>query len=275
MKIKATSVWAAAGLSVAATSGLQADQANLAPADRSYTGTVMSVNPQEHILSTRELLISRQFNLGDNCAYVLPDNLPGAVTDLRPGERVRVMYQESQGVRAADRVEVVPMHYEGMVKSIDSVNHTLTIRADGFDRDLQIANGCRVVLRNNQSGTLGNIQPGDHVTVIYETPGDQKTAWQIAQTSESFTGSLVAFDLTDRTLKARAGFGTREFTLGDKCAIVMNGKPGARLDDLKPDERLVFNYDEVNGVNVVNRIAPAPEPDQNPSVSSTPPGMGY
>jgi hypothetical protein len=28
------------------------------------------------------------------------------------------------------------------------------------------------------------------------------------------------------------------------------------LSDLRPDEKLVFSYDEVNGVDVVNRIAP-------------------
>ncbi len=56
--------------------------------------------------------------------------------------------------------------------------------------------------------------------------------------------------------------------MADNCAIVINGKADGQLSDLRPDEKLVFNYDEINGVNVVNRIAPAEE--QTNSVASIP-----
>jgi len=46
---------------------------------------------------------------------------------------------------------------------------------------------------------------------------------------------------------------------------------GGQLSDLKPNDKLVFNYDEVNGVNIVNRIATAPEP--KPETTSVQPGM--
>ena len=70
-------------------------------------------------------------------------------------------------------------------------------------------------------------------------------------------------------MKAKSGFSSKKFNLADNCAIVINGKTDGRLGDLKPNDRLVFNYDEVNGINVVNRIAPA---EARPgSVASTPP----
>jgi hypothetical protein len=37
----------------------------------------------------------------------------------------------------------------------------------------------------------------------------------------------------------------------------MDGRIDAPLMDLRPGQRLTINYDEVNGVNVANRIAPA------------------
>jgi hypothetical protein len=36
---------------------------------------------------------------------------------------------------------------------------------------------------------------------------------------------------------------------------VIDGKINGRLADLKPNDKLVFSYDEINGVNVANRIA--------------------
>ena len=58
-------------------------------------------------------------------------------------------------------------------------------------------------------------------------------------------------------MKAKASFNTKKFNVGDDCAVVINGKPDGKLTDLRPGESLMFSYDEVNGVNVVNRIAPA------------------
>ena len=66
----------------------------------------------------------------------------------------------------------------------------------------------------------------------------------------------------------------RELThiLADNCAIVLNGKTDGKLSQLRPDERLLFNYDTINGVNVVNRIAPAPVEEQHDSLTTTTPG---
>jgi len=81
--------------------------------------------------------------------------------------------------------------------------------------------------------------------------------WQIAQTSASFSGTLTAVDLDAKTVKAKEAFETKKFNLGDNCTIVINGKPDGKLSDLKPNDKLVFSYDEINGVNVATRTAPA------------------
>jgi hypothetical protein len=63
-------------------------------------------------------------------------------------------------------------------------------------------------------------------------------------------------------------FDTKKFNLGDNCAIVIDGKINGRLADLKPNDKLVFSYDEINGVNVANRIALL----GRPQAAETPPG---
>ncbi len=104
----------AAVLTTTAVIRASADQAaTAARPEKSYTGTVVSVAPQEHTLKTRGFLFTKKFNLGDACTYTLLDNNSGTMNDLRPGEKVTVSYQDANGVLIADRVEQQPMRYDG------------------------------------------------------------------------------------------------------------------------------------------------------------------
>jgi predicted RNA-binding protein len=232
--------------------------------DRSYTGTIVNVDLPENTVKVKGWAFwDKTFNLGDNCAYALLENKDGTANELRPGEKVTVNYQNAHGVLIADSVRQQAMQFEGMVTKIDPAKHTLMLHRPGLDKQLSIADGCNIVLRGDKAGTLADIHPGNHVTVTYETPGGTPMARQIAQTSMAFTGTLTAIDLGERTVKARTMFDSKKFNVADDCAIVINGRPDGKLSDLKPDEQLVFNYDEINGVNVVNRIAPAEAREQS------------
>jgi Cu/Ag efflux protein CusF len=257
----------AAFLTATAVFRASADQsATAVKPEKNYTGMIVSVDPKEHTLEARGWIFSKRFNLGTSCSYVLPDTASATAADLRPGEKVVIRYQDANGVLVADRVEQLPMRYEGMVKAIDPGAHTLTLHLTGRDETFQIANDCGVELRGDKSGTLADVQAGDHVTVTYEKPGGKLMARQIAQTSLEFTGTLTAIDLGEKTVKAKSAFTSKKFNVGDDCAIVIHDQPDGRLSDLKPNDKLVFNYDEINGVNVVNRIAPA-ESRPNPATA--------
>jgi len=232
-------------------------KATAAKPDKTYTGTVVSVNPNGHMLDVKGFLFSKKFNLGNTCAYNMVGENAGSMSDLRPGQRVTVGYQDASGVLIADRITQKPLREQGMVKAIDPTAHTLTLHAGMMDKTYQLPANCDVTLRGGKAGALANIQVGDHVTVTYEIPSGKPTAREIAQTSESFTGNLTAIDLEQRTMKAKATFATKKFNVGDDCAIVVNGKPDGKLIDLQPGENLTFSYDSVKGVNIVNRIAPA------------------
>ena len=246
-------------------------KATTAKPEKTYTGTVVSVDPQDHMLNVRGFLFSKKFNLGDSCAYTMVGQTTGAVGNLRPGQRVTVSYQDANGVLVADCVTQRPLRETGMVKAIDPAAHTLTLHVGIMDKAYQLPADCGITLRGGRSGSLGDIQTGDHVTVTYEVPGGKPTAREIAQTSATFTGDLTAIDLGQKTLKARAAFGTKQFNLGDNCAIVINGKPDGKLTDLRPGESLTFNYDVVNGVNIVNRIAPTATGPTTQATATQPP----
>lgn len=225
--------------------------------ESTYTGMVVSVDPQSHVLTVKGWVFSKKsFNLGENCAYELPGKTPATIGDLRSGQKVTVTYQDAQGVLIADRVEQKPLQMEGMVTAIDAGQRKLTL---GSGRHVEIGNDCKVVLRNSKTGSFSDIQVGNHVTVTYEKPGDVLVAREIAQTSQVFTGALTAIDLEERTVKAKSTFAAKKFFLADNCAIVINGKTDGKLAGLKINDQLNFSYDEINGINVVNRIAPAGE----------------
>ena len=258
-----------------ATAALRASADSMATAakpEKEYTGMVTAIDPTERTLNVRKWgLWSKKFSLGDSCACTIADKAAGTISDLRPGQRVQVGYQNAHGVLVADSVAQQPMRHDGTVMAIDPIQHTMVLRGHGMDRTFQIANDCKVVLRDYKAGVLGDIQTGNYVTVTYEEPNATPTAQRIAQTSETFTGSLTAIDLQEKTVKAKGLLETKKFNVGDNCAIMVNGKPDGKLSDLKPNDKLTFDYDEIAGINVVNRIAP-PETSTKNVVVTEPSG---
>ncbi|HEY4416221.1 MAG TPA: hypothetical protein VGO57_11055 [Verrucomicrobiae bacterium] len=247
-------------------------------AEKTYTGIITWVDSQESLLTVKGFVSSKKFNAGNDCVYVLLDNRAGGLKDLRTGQKVKVDYQATNSVLIADRVELQPQIFEGQVKALNLTNQTLTVAVHWSDKTFQVSSNCAVALHNGKSGSLADVQIGEHVTVTYETPDNVLTACRIVQKSALYTGTLTAIDIPNRIVKTKTFFGSKKFNLADNCAIVMNGKTDGQLSDLKLNDRLVFSYDEVNGVNIANRIASAPEVVATNNVSSTyvtQPGTGY
>jgi hypothetical protein len=287
MKTLKTTTWLAVCASVLTTTAAirasadesattsAADDRSLAAArnDKSCTGMIVSVDPKEHVLNVKNwAMYTRKFNVGADCYCAQVDNaLPN---DLRPGEKVTVSYQNSHGVLIADRIQQDPMRFAGTITAIDNDKHMLTLHQPGLDKQLVFPNDLRITMRDGKTGNWTDVKVGTYVTATYEMPDNQPTVRQIAQTSIIATGTLTAMDTNDKTVKAKTGFTSKTFQLADNCVIVANGRMDGKLDDLRLNDKLQFNYDEINGVDVVTRIGPAETPA--PSVAAMPPaGYGY
>jgi sulfur carrier protein ThiS len=223
--------------------------------EKTCTGMVTSVDTKEHTLGVRGLFSTSKFHLGDNCACTLADQSAGAIDDLRPGQKVAVSYVNAGGVLVADTVAQLAIRSEGIVKSINPEKHELTLHLRAGDKVFAIAEDCKIVLHDEKPGTLADVNPGHHVTVVYELPSGAPVAREIDQTSATFAGTLTALDASDRTIKAKHLTGTSKFFLADGCIIMVNGKPAGELSDLKLGDKIAVSYDEIDGVKVVNRIA--------------------
>jgi predicted RNA-binding protein len=260
--MKMTSILSCSAVILSAMSiTADADQAAARPVkEKEFEGKVVYVNAEEHTLTVRDWLRHRTFDLGGNCAITRWDNTAGAVADLRPGEKVTVGYQNAHGVLAADRVTQEAMRFRGVVKAIEPEHRELVMGRWDHDKTFKLAQDCKVVLHNQANGDVAEIKPGDHITLVYETPAGPDVAYQIMRTSANFTGALVAIDMPHRTVCIEDAVSTRQFSLASDCSIVASNTTDAPMADLRPGERLTISYDKVNGVNVANRIAPAAQP---------------
>jgi len=226
---------------------------------KTYSGIVTTVDAKEKTVMVKGILFNKTFNIADNCEFTLGDRKGATLDDLRAGQKVEVGYKDASGVLVANRFAQEELRYSGMVQAIDRNKHTLTLSHRGFHKTFGMPDDCKVVLRGDRRGSFEDVKAGHQVTVVYELPADSPVAREIDQTSVTFVGTLDAIDASARMVKARHFVGNKKFNLAGNCKIVVNGKPGGSLSDLRLGQKLVLSYDEVDGVNVANRIAQAEE----------------
>src|SRR5438477_6178723 len=240
---------------------------------KTYAGIITTVDAKEKAVRVKGTFFSKTFNVADQCEFTLGGKTEAKLDDLRAGQKVRVTYKDASGVLVANRFVQEQLRYSGAVESIDPGKRTLTLRHRGFHKTFSLPDDCKVVLRDDRNGSLEDVKVGHHVTVVYELPGHSPVARAIAQTSATFVGTLDAIDASTRTVKAKQLIGDKKFNLADNCEIVVNGKPGGSLSDLRLGEKLALSYDPVDGVNVVTRIAPADQSAVTDTAKASPRGQ--
>jgi hypothetical protein len=240
--------------------------ANSAPKEKSFTGTIQTLDAKERAVKVKRFLFTKSFHLGQSCEIAVGDKNVATLGELRPGQKVEVHYKDASGVLVASRVAQQPMVWHGRVESISADKRYLVVKDGKEMKKFAWTDESRVVLSGDKSGKFDDVRIGHRVAVVYELPGEQPVARRVEQTSETFTGSLSAIDAQERTLKAKHLRGEKKFRLASDCQIFVNGRPGGALSDLRLERRFTFSYDEVDGINVVNRIASA---DLEPSATKT------
>lgn len=240
---------------------LAASSAGQCQCEKTYTGNVTGVDVQNHILSVRGFLFTKNFVTGADCKVSLQDKATAALNDLRPGEEVTVRFQDNNGVLIARAIAQHDLVYSGHIKAIDPQKGTLLVRHGAMTHEFSIAPTCSVTLRDNKAANVNNLQLGDAVNVVYERVNGAHVIQRIEQNSATFVGTISAVDTTTRMVKARDARGAeKQFSLADNCSIVINGKLSDSLYNLQTGEQAMFDYNNVDGVLVANRVSPVAGP---------------
>ena len=228
--------------------------------EETWTGTLTAVNAREKTFKAEHLLFTKTFSLGEQCAISTLDNQKAALSDLRPGEKVKVRYQAVEGVLVADQVAERPLHYTGTVQAIDPMARTVTMEEPPLyqpfhaPKAFQVATDCKIVLRSGNTGTLAALQPGDRISVIYELPSGSPAAYRIRDKSSTFVATLQAIDPSARTIEAKDLSNQKQFDIAHHCRIILSGEKAGKLKDLALGHEYRFTYEPVNGVNVLDRV---------------------
>jgi hypothetical protein len=242
---------------LAAASALvaRAEDLKSASRDKAFSGKILTVASEDRVVKAKWFLFPKSFHLGERCKILRGDRTEANIKELRPGQRVRVIYQDVGGVLVASRLRQVPMTAVGRLEQVDPEQHTLTLRKTRAVTVFTIADDCKVTLAGGKEGRLDTLKPGSRILVQYESPADGMVACRIEQRGEIFTGNLTAVDGQTRTVKAKHLLNDKSFVLANNCRILVEGKTDAPLSDLRLGKRLTFTFEEVDGVNVVSSIA--------------------
>jgi len=258
MRIYTAATAATALLGLASASS--ASGAPSAQDERVYRGTVTAVDASDHMITVRNFLFTRNFNLGNDCKVTLQDKPKGDLADLHPGQQVDIRYDGDHGVYIAKYIAQHDLSFAGHLTGIDPQHRTLLIRHGAMTREFALAPNYAVVMRDNNEASLNNLQLGDEVNVIYERVNGSHMVRRIEQNSASITSTIVAVDTSTRTIRTRDGKGEKQFTLEDNCPIVINNNLHNGMDSLMVGEQATINYNNVDGVLVANRVSPVPGP---------------
>jgi len=220
-------------------------------------GTINAVDANQRAVKVKHLLLSRDFNLANDCAIAVGNKTQANMADLKPGMEVDVCYTDADGVRVATRIEQQKVSRTGSIQAMDTRNRMLTLDQGAFTKHFRIGDDCRYVMNDNKTGTLNDLKVGQRVTISCVKNGDVLEALKIEQPHATFVGTLNAIDADAATVKAKHLLSNQRFSLGDDCRIVINGKPEGKLRDLRLGEKVAIDYRDVNGVYVATRIAPA------------------
>ncbi len=222
--------------------------------DKIFKGSVVTVDPKEKTVSAKAFWGTRIFNVGNNCTVSLEDQPTASLADLQPGEKVEISYQSAHGVPVADRIAQHNLVFTGYIFAIDPAKRTLTVKHGVYTRNFALADDCTVVIKDDNTKTLDELKVGHTVNVVYKSLNDSMVARRIEQKSPTFVGTIKAIDAETRTVKAKDLLAEKTFHLADGCQIVVGGKPGGSLSDLRIGARFAFTYEDTDGVLVANRI---------------------
>ncbi|MDB6065617.1 MAG: hypothetical protein JWR26_1825 [Pedosphaera sp.] len=244
-----------AGLLFVACAGPASAGVTTAAKEKTCSGTITAVSASEKIVKVQSFLFNKTFVVGDNCSMTGADARQATLADLRAGQKVEIRYKDA-GVLIANRISQEKLSLSGEVQMIDREAHVLRVRDSSGAKTMRIVDNCPVLLIGDNRGTLEDVKLGNRVTVVYESPGGQFVARRIEQKSVLFVGILDGINARDRTLSLGKKFlGDKRFHLADRCPIVIDGKSDAKLSDLRLGQRYELSYENVDGVNVANRVA--------------------
>jgi hypothetical protein len=221
---------------------------------KSFTGTISRVDVRARTVAVESLLLTKTFTTRDQCRVQLEDKPIAALDDLQLGQRVEVRYLVSDDAMVATRIIQKNVAFTGHITSFDEVGKLLLVKNGLEAKAFKVSDHCRFTQKERAGAGFADLKLGHKITVRYAPTLRQNLAFKIESSSQVITGTIEALDPDAGTLKTRQPPVTKTFKFGKDCAIVIGGRPGSKIRDLRVGDKIACHFEDVNGVLVANRI---------------------
>ncbi|MGV3753885.1 MAG: DUF5666 domain-containing protein [Verrucomicrobiota bacterium] len=218
-----------------------------------FTGTISMVDAEERTVKVDKFLMDKTFNLAEKCTFAIGLDKESSLDNLTPDMEVTVRYQEADGVLVATHIAQRWYTHTGYIKAATPASREIVMERMGMAKKYKVNDNTRLTIHND-TAKLGDLKPGQKVTITYTKQGDIWLAQKVEDTSETFNGTVEAIDAGSNTIKVKSLVNTRKFNLGEGCKIVLNGETNGKLKDLRIGQKVTIDYEEVKGVMVAARI---------------------
>lgn len=234
---------------------------------KSFTGTISRVDVREQTVAVESFLQTKVFATRQQCRVQLEDKPIAALDDLLPGQRVEIKYLATNGAMLATRIIQENVAFTGQITSVDEVGKVLLVK-DGLEaKAFKVSDQCKFSQKHGKGQGFANLKLGHKITVRYAPTLRQNLAFKIESSSQVMTGILVALDANAGILKACSSPASKTLKFGKDCAVVIGGRSGAKIRDLRVGDKVACHYEDLGGVLVANRIAL-----ESPAISAAKPG---
>lgn len=222
---------------------------------KSFTGTIGRVDARERTITVESFFLTRTFATGDHCRVQLEDKPVASLNDLQPGQRVQVKYLTTDGVMVAARIIQENSAFTGHIISLDATGKVIKVKDGLATKAFKVSDSCKFTLRAENGQGLAALKIGHKVTVRYAPTLQQNLAFKVELNSLVVTGTIEAVDASTGTLKTRQTLASKIFKFGGDCAIIIGGRAGAKISDLRIGDKIACHYEDVDGILIVNRVA--------------------
>lgn len=134
-----------------------------------FAGQVREFDRNTRMLKVRLRGSSKTFAVADNCQVLLRDDAKGGFADVKPGDRVTVIYEVPANQLTAREIDQRSLTTAGTLYAVNLADHTINIsngRQPG--RLYRLADDCAIIVGNKFDARLDELQTGQTYELSYD-----------------------------------------------------------------------------------------------------------
>ena len=146
--------------------------------------------------------------------------------------------------------------YTGTVVSVSPKENMLDVKGFPFGhKRFNLGDSCTYTMVGRDSGVIGDLRPGQRITVGYQDARGVLVADRVTQQPLRDEGMVKAIDPKAHTLKLRVGILDKTYQLPADCDVTWRGDRAGAIADVETGNHVTVTYEVPNGIATARDIA--------------------